>query len=246
MKPTSKKKLYRVLFIAGMLLVMLGLVYGALEEVAPGLVPLIRAGNPDAIQDYVLEEGAFQGILCIALLQMVQVWSVFISGIPIQVAAGALYGVGIGFLICHAASTIAFVAAFVLWRRLGKQMEKWFPLEEKDQSRLQMFLTEETPPEYTVLVACLVPVMPNGLVPLLASKLPIRLRTFIPSVIVGNIFNVIICVCLGNELLSGHWVVGVSLLLAMFAVVWLMWRFRIEVYGAIEKVKNAVWKKKRS
>lgn len=70
-----------------------------------------------------------------ALLQMVQVWSIVISGVIVNVAAGVVYGVWRAFAICLVSSSLAHGVSFTLYQRLGKYLDKFLPDNGLGQAR---------------------------------------------------------------------------------------------------------------
>ena len=90
----------RVLFVMLFLAAGLALVFLAFRDALPELLPMLKNGDVDELQAYLRSIGTWKGILCAALLQMLQVFSLVISGLPIQVAAGVVYGTFFALLIC--------------------------------------------------------------------------------------------------------------------------------------------------
>mgnify|MGYP000045525378 CR=1 FL=1 len=76
-----------------LLLLALLLVYTVVKQTMPDIIPLLQSGDEEALEAYLERDMSFTGILCMALLQMVQVWSIVISGVIVNVAAGVVYGV---------------------------------------------------------------------------------------------------------------------------------------------------------
>lgn len=96
----KKTKLIRSCVMALFVLVALLLVYLVVKQTMPDIIPLLRSGDEQALEAYLSRDMSFTGILYMALLQMVQVWSIVISGVIVNVAAGVVYGVWRAFAIC--------------------------------------------------------------------------------------------------------------------------------------------------
>lgn len=222
----GKNILLRILFILAVLAVCAALIYVIFLEVYPDLIPIIKSGSTEDIETYLRESSSFKGAVCAALLQMVQVWSIFIAGTPLQIAIGAVYGLKKGFLICHVFTTLAQYIALLVWKRVGKQMEKWLPMDAGKNKGFNLFLNSGTPPAYTVFNAYLVPIMPSGLFPLLAYKLNLESPKFALAVWIGSIMSVFLgCAC-GERIMAGDWVTAAFCFGIQFVVAFFAWTFR--------------------
>ena len=84
----KKTKLIRGAIMAVFVLLALLLVYTVVRQTMPDIIPLLQSGDEEALEAYLERDMSFTGILCMALLQMVQVWSIVISGVIVNVAAG--------------------------------------------------------------------------------------------------------------------------------------------------------------
>ena len=111
----------RILFILLFLAVAAALFYFAFRDAAPQLLELLKNGDVEEIQLYLRGIGAWKGVLVTALLQMLQVFSLVISGVPVQVAAGVVYGTFIALVICLLSSTLALTLSLLLWKGMGRQ-----------------------------------------------------------------------------------------------------------------------------
>lgn len=228
----------KIVYVFAIIIVALGIIYIALEETVPDLIPVIENGNVDEIQTYIRESGTFRGILCTVLLQMVQVWSLFISGMPIQVAAGCVFGFFAAFVICHLSSVAAHYISINVWRKMGQRLEKWMPVNVNKNNRFKEFLDSKAPPAYIVILACMIPVMPNGLIPLLASKMEINVKEYTITVWAGSALNILICCAVGSRIIQGDWVIACIFLLVLIVLFILMWVFRDRILELYKRATN--------
>lgn len=231
-----KNSLQRIVFVVLFLAVAFLLVYFAFKETIPDLLPLLKDGDVDEIQSYLRSSSTWKGVLCAALLQMLQVFSIVISGVPIQVAAGVVYGTFFAVLICLISSTLALMLSFLLWKRMGRQMEKWFPVEEKQLRIVKRLVEADTPPKYAVFLAGMIPVLPNGLIPLLAVKLDISVWAFTLFVTLGSLPNILLCCAIGNRLIRGDWILSAVYFVVMLGIVILLWTKQEFVLGLCRKL----------
>ena len=94
----------RILLASMMVGIAVLLVYLIFRSSAPGLMPAIKDGDTEAIEKYLESNANVKGMILTAVLQIVQVISIVIPSLPIQVAAGVVFGVLKGFIICHIAN----------------------------------------------------------------------------------------------------------------------------------------------
>ena len=147
----KKTKLIRSCAMALFVLVALLLVYLVVRQTMPDIIPLLRNGDEEALEAYLSRDMSFTGILYMALLQMVQVWSIVISGVIVNVAAGVVYGVWRAFAICLISSSLAHGISFTLYQRLGKYLDKFLPDTGSDKLDLVAKSEHAAYPEWLYL-----------------------------------------------------------------------------------------------
>jgi len=165
----KKTKLIRGGIMALFVLAALLLVYLVVRQTMPDIIPLLRSGDEEALEAYLSRDMSFTGILYMALLQMVQVWSIVISGVIVNVAAGVVYGVWRAFAICLVSSSLAHGISFTLYQRLGKYLDKLLPDNSSDKLDI---VAKSEHPAYMVVTLCFLPLIPNGFIPIAASRSP--------------------------------------------------------------------------
>ena len=205
--------------------VLCGLVYLAFLRFAPELLPLLKSGNEDAIAAYLGSQNTFTGILSTAILAFIQPVSIVLPGAPIQIAAGIVYGTLKGFLLCHCAYVLANVAVFYLARVLRERLEQYV---RPFSSKLN-FLQNAQYPVYMTAMACLIPLVPNGIVPYAAARTHMKLHEFLLAVVLGSFFPVLIMCAIGKQILHGEYLYAAVLFGFDLAVVVVLTRFRAQV-----------------
>ncbi len=227
--------LRRILFTLSILALAAAFIYFLFRDEANELLPLLKNGNVDELQAYLRGIETWRGILCTVLLQMLQVFSLVISGVPIQVAAGVVYGTFYALVICLLSSTLALTLSLFLWKGMGRRMAKWFPVEEKDLRLINRLAASGTPPRYVVLLAGMIPVLPNGLIPLLAARLKISVPSFALWVGLGSLPNMLLCCAIGNRLVRGDWAVSILYFAIMMGLVIVLWKWRDRILGWVRR-----------
>jgi len=238
------KKNYLIRITAAFIILILagGLIYLAFVTAVPELFPLLQNGSVSQIENYLRSSGKFTGLVFTALLQAVQVFSVVLPGMPIQIAAGIVYGIWRSFLVCHLSSVIANVLVFKAVRKFGAKMDKIMPIERKD-SRLDFLLKSQTP-AYMTVIACLVPVLPNGFIPYVAAKTKIKTVHFALAVYFGSLLPVLVLCAVGSKILKGGYVMSAVLFVSLCVAVLLLAVFRNQVLGFIGRFSSKRLKRK--
>lgn len=211
-------------FIVGCVAILGALVYFAFLRAMPELLPLIRSGDEDAIAQYLGSSGSVTGIISTALLAFIQPVSIVLPGAPIQVAAGVVYGTLQGFLICHLSYLSANVAIFYVARTLRTGLDRLIP--KKSKASKTDFLKKEKYPVYMTALACLIPVIPNGIIPYAAAKTRMKLHEFTLAVAIGSFFPILIMCAIGKEILHGDYLFAGGLLVGTLLLVLLLGYFR--------------------
>lgn len=222
----------RILVIAAAIGALYGLVYLAFLRSAPELIPLLKNGDEDAIAAYIGGQNQFSGIFSTALLAFIQPVSIILPGAPIQIAAGIVYGTLKGFLICHISYVFANVTVFYLARVLSNRMEK---LVSRFSSKLN-FLQNAQYPVYMTAMACLIPLVPNGIIPYAAARTRMKLYEFVLAVVLGSFFPILILCAIGKQILSGEYIYAAILFTIDLAVVVLLTKVRSQVCQRLHKV----------
>lgn len=234
MKKTAALKTVFIIFI---ILAALALIYFSFVKLMPELIPLLRDGDENEIAEYLKSRDASIGLLCTALLQMVQVFSIVIPAMPIQLAAGMVYGTYKSFFVCHLASLLANFIVFLFARGLKTSLSK------KDSSRFD-FLLKSTHPSYNTFIAYLLPLLPNGIIPYVCAKTKIKALPFVLCVYFGSFFSVLIPCSIGSKLINGGYIGAALLIVILFLISFLLAKFKNQVLAFLLKCKNRFTKNK--
>ena len=223
----KKYKYIRVGIITLFIILTLLLVYFILAETMPDLLPALRKGDSKAVEEYLRRDTSAKSLISLAVLQVLQVFSIFISGTVLQIAAGAVYGGVKALLVCWPASGLAHFLAFLLYRKLGERMDELMP-GSADNSKLD-FIIKSVHPGFATSLACFFPFLPNGFLPIAASRTTLTPWQFVLIVQLCSLPDTIICCFLGEKVVCGEW--GESALLTGLMVVFvvLMWLFKDKI-----------------
>ncbi len=217
-KVDIRAMLVRTGVIALLIAALVGLVYLAFLKAAPGLWELLKSGDEYAIAAYIGSQNSVSGMFCTALLAFLQPVSIILPGAPIQIAAGVVYGTLKGFLICHSAYVFSNLVIFYLARVLRQKTEK---VLQRYASKIG-FLEQARYPVYMTAMACLMPLMPNGIVPYAAARTKMRFYQFFLAVELGSCFPILIMCAVGKRILHGEFLYAALLFIGSFAVVMIL------------------------
>lgn len=214
----NRKKLYIVLLIAACILLSVA----ALYAVAPGALEAIQKGGQEELESYLRSFGA-GGMLITALLQAVQVLTVFFPAAPIQIAAGGIYGIWKGMLICYTVFMLTNFAVFLTARRMHTRLEE-LVADHESASRFAFFRKAKHPGVF-VFLAFMAPGLPNGIVPYLAARTKIRRRDFFFAMSLGSLPYVLLNLLFGSHLVQGDYLLtgilaGVLVFIMAAVVIW--------------------------
>ena len=162
-----------------------------------------------------------------------QVWSIVISGVIVNVAAGVVYGVWRAFAICLLSSSLAHGISFTLYQRLGKYLDKLLP-ESAGSAKLDVVAKSEHP-AYMVVTLCFIPLIPNGVIPIAASRSKLKPWEFTLSMFCGSAFSTFVYCWLGSNILHGDWAGSAALIVLMLAVAFFMWKFQKQILAFVTK-----------
>ena len=122
-QPPERTKRLAVIAAAAVMLVMVLLIIETFRLLLPGLWTAFSSGDEQALSDYLTSEGRLRSFLTLWFLAFVQVVSLVIPAMPVQLAAGIAYGPWKGFVTSFSASVAANFLVFLLARRLAKVIE---------------------------------------------------------------------------------------------------------------------------
>ena len=147
-----------------------------------------------------------------------------------------MFGTLWGFIICHIGYVLANIVVFYSARKLGNRLDQLFS-ESGDKATRFRFLTEAQHPSFVVALSCLIPLLPNGLVPYIAARTKITFWQFLISVYLGSIPTLLMLNAIGNKLLQGDY--GKVALLGVLLVVGvaLLYAFRKPIFALVDQLQ---------
>lgn len=232
-----KHQRWKNLAIVLMIILIGWMVYRAFGRMLPGLAAALKSGDEKEIEKYLSGAGHWDGILCVFLLQFIQVVTIVFPGWTIQMAAGIIYGGFRAFVITFSAYWSANMTVFILIRQMKKNVaadsaengtapdgngEEGDDLPEvlfagkMRKIRLPKKLKEstfvkrmkKTHPGFAVAMGVLMPGMPNGFIPYVAAQTSLAVKDFALAVASGCFLPILMACYAGHFILLGDYLTG--------------------------------------
>lgn len=229
-----KRLLIFIFFFALALFVL----YEALVTQLPDLWKALTSGDEASIEAFLADSDRTAGLVYLGLLQFIQVVSIFIPTAPIQIAGGMVCGALRAYLVCQIVYVLANAAVFIAVRRYSGLTEL---LGNSGRERVQKAVRfiNQGDPFVTVMLLCLIPLIPNGFIPYAASQMDLRLRSFAGAVLLGSCYPIASLTLAGKFLLTGDYVVSALLVVLNITVLAIVYKNRERISALLTKrVRN--------
>ena len=217
---------HRKLLLIGEAFLILAVLVLAVWAVAPhssNLIKLFRSGNVTELEAYLKKMGS-EGVWILILLQTIETVSVFLPAVPVYLCAGAICGSFNGILLCWATNLALNVLLFLLARLIGKRLaDHGFSYHNE---KLERLIEATTKPERVICLICMIPGVPNGLIPYIAARTRISFLKFAAAVAVGSLPTIILFVAGGDLLIDEHFRITVPLVLTVLLLLGAAWMCR--------------------
>ena len=214
-----KEKLVPILAV----IVVAVLIWIAFGNKIPGLIPLLNEGDGQKIADYLSQETGIKGIIAVILLQMIQVASIVMPGMAIQVASGLIYGWLEGFLMCYFGFVLSNFLIFLFARKMGSDR-----IKDVSMGRMSQWLMERlngTKPQFMVVIANMVPAIPNGVIPFIAAKTSITAKEYVKAVAMGSWLQILTSCMAGQFIIQGQWLfTGLAIAFQCVIIAVILWK----------------------
>lgn len=231
-------QLLRILLTVAPLVLTILIILLILQRMLPGFIDILENGDRLEIMEYLRSFGSVRGVLLGFLLQFMQIISIIFPGAPIQIAMGVVFGTWLGFAICVSGYVAANMLVFWLARKLGNGMDKILPVKQR---KVESIITKSEYPEFMVFLACLVPLLPNGIVPYIAARTNLDLKHYFFSVFFGCIPFMLLLCAVGNNILEGDYLWAAIFGSIIILSIILLYIFRARVISQALRIRNRLF-----
>lgn len=223
-KKHTWKRVVTIIILALIILLILFIVWKLFGKQVTFIIELMKRGDEEEIGAYLNSQGEWRGLLSIFIMNVLQVVTIFFPGIAIHIASGVCFGWWKAFLMCYtgfvSGNALVFYAARKLGDRLYKLLEmdkKGNPLEEK---------VNHYSPTFVLMLAYLIPGIPNGFIPYFASRLDIRAKSFVAAVAGASWLQIIFNCIAGHFLVRGKIGFMIMSFAIQIALIFLIYHYR--------------------
>ncbi len=233
------RKVKTIIFIIGVVSVITALIYFSLSSILPDFISIVKKGDADELQEYLRSFDGLYSVIILFSMQFFQVVSIVFPGLPIQVSAGVVFGFARGFVICHIAYTLANITVFLTDRKIRSM-----PQVEKDDLPFKKYnvISNSKYPWFTVILACMIPLMPNGIIPYLSARSKMSLKEFAFSVFFGSAVPIAMSCLIGHHILEGNFVFTAVLTVTFVAIIAVLYIYSEKIVGLFERIYSGLKK----
>lgn len=190
-----------------------------------------------SIEGFLSRYSGFRGMAYLALLQALQVLSIFLPGAAVQIAGGLVYGTWKSFAICLVSFVGTNVGVFILARKGHDLVDR---PDTKLARRAQRVLDwiNSSDPFFMSMLAYMMPGIPNGFVPYAAMKTNVSLRKFSLAVFMGSLIQIFIMCSIGSRIMSGDFGVSFALVIGSLALIFVLYKTKDRILQLAQKVRT--------
>ena len=200
MRKMDRKKLYMILIVLIFLTAVVSWIL--FRDVLKEMIFLIRNGNEAELSDYLASQSVVTGYIALFLVSIVQVISIVLPGVMFQVAGALIFGWWRSFLICWAGFVTGNTIVFFIARVFGRSLTDAMGFEQKDGWLMEKMNSND--PRFVTALACMVPGVPNGIIPYIAQRADMRLYSFVIAIALSSWPNILLNCLAGHFLIRGE------------------------------------------
>ena len=218
MPKINRKTLYLILIA---LIVLTGVIcWFMFKDVLVEMITLIRNGDEQQLSAFLAGQSMFTGLAALFLVSILQVVSIVLPGPVFPVAGAVIFGWWRSFLVCWAGFVCGNGLVFFLARFFGRSLTEALGLEQKNGWLLNKMNSAD--PRFVTALACMIPGIPNGIIPYVAQRCDMRLYSFVFAIAASSWVNILLNCIAGHFLARGEYMftfIAFALQLVILAIV---------------------------
>lgn len=242
MKQKQSRKAAATLLVPILVLVVaIGLVVELLRIYVPGVWAAFSSGDENALQACFSGQNTAYSAGLLWLLSFVQILSVILPAMPVQLAAGIVLGPWLGTAVCLTACMAAHMAVY---RAASRTQQRLLTLGSASPKleKARNFLANARHRTYYTVILLLVPGLPNGIIPYAAAYSGMPGRRYLLALLLSLPLPTFATCLAGNLVLSGDWWLSVAILAALYGIVGILFLMRDSLpdkaRGVMEKIRK--------
>ena len=227
----SKKAAATLLAPVLVLVIAIGLVVELLRIYVPDVWAAFSSGDENALQACFSGQNAAYSAGLLWLLSFVQILSVILPAMPVQLAAGIVLGPWLG-------------AHMAVYRAASHTQQRLLTLggASPKLEKARNFLANARHRTYYTVILLLVPGLPNGIIPYAAAYSGMPGRRYLLALLLSLPLPTFATCLAGNLVLSGDWWLSVAILAALYGIVGILFLMRDSLpdkaCGAMKKIRK--------
>ena len=198
----NQHKWLRYVILAVAVLIMIVGVVELVKFIAPNLYQAMRDGNTNELEYYIKGAG-IKGIILLFFIEIFEMILFVIPGAPVRIVAGAIYGTVLGGFICWLGFITANFLMFSVIHKFGvNAVEETAGI--KTNPKVRQLIEKAKNPTVAIMIICLIPFVPNGVLPYVAASTGlIDRKDYIFAIALGSFPAIFIYAAIGKLLVSG-------------------------------------------
>lgn len=231
----NKSKRSAVRSLAAMvlfLLIAIGLVVELLRIYVPNVWAAFSSGDENALQACFDGQNTAYSAGLLWLLSFVQILSVVLPAMPVQLVAGIVLGPWLGCAICLTACMAAHIAVFYAATHAQTSLAALEEASPKLKKARDALSVKRNRTYYTTILL-LAPGLPNGIIPYTAAHAGLQGRRYFLALLLALPVPTFVTCLAGDLLLSGVWWVGIAMLATLYILVGVLFLRRDSLPGKI-------------
>lgn len=229
-KVIDKRKIEKVKCLVKLALsiFVLVVIFYAAYKFIPDVLYILKEGDQEAMEAYIRSNGKY-GAGVLVLLQVLQTITIVFPGVPIYMCSGIIFGRKMGTLLCYVTYVIINIAVFIFSRNVGEAADEL--IKGDKEAGISSLMGKAKHPVRLIAALCVIPVIPNGIIPHIAAKSNMTLKQFIIAVAVGCAPGIFIFVCCGDLILNGYFGLTMAICFGSLGIFIISYIFRNKLMG---------------
>lgn len=232
-KIKSVKKSTLIIAVVLVLALAAFLLYKAFGEILIEIVRMLQRGDQEEIMAYLASQDSVSGMIYLFLLSLVQIVSVVLPCLVVQVAGALIFGWFEAFLVCWAGFVAGNMVVFLFMRMFGKGISFAFDRQFKDNWLISKLNSAN--PMFAVAMSCMIPGIPNGIIPYIAANTAIRTVDFFYAIALSSWIQIVLNCIAGGFLAKGQYLLVVLSFLIEFVIVFFFGKYKETIMARFER-----------
>ena len=212
---------YTLLWIAGIAgVITLFLLLRTIGLYLLDLYTVLEHNDQQELIEYLSRGSELSGLFTVYVMSILQVVSIILPGILVQMSSALIYGWWKSFIVCWLGFVSGNAIVFVAARIMSKSLTDALHLERRGGWLIRQMNRRD--PAYAVALACMVPGIPNGIIPYIAARSKLYLHQFVYAVGASCWIQIVLNCIAGHFLAHGHYIVSLIAILLQIAMLFVV------------------------